>query len=584
MTQDLQQDRTPEGHAVPTVDGARYLGVLRKWWWLLAVAVLLACLASFLATRSMPVVYQTSAVLRVGDDITSPNVTMDQITASQRLADGYAAEVSSQSILAAAVTALKLPVAWWELQSHVLGVHASGSQLIEVRATDADPRRAKAIADEIGRQLILQSPTSERIQQLQQNEQFVKQQLDDLQSEIQQAQSDIAARQGDLARATSARAVLDLQDQINALNTKLDGWRSTYTSLLASYGVNKGSNTLAVVNQAFVPSQPAGANVMANLATAALIGLLLAAAAVLLIEYLDDTLGSEIDVRHVLALPVLGHTDGCDKRDELGHVLVVSMAPLSPAADAYRALRANLRFAAGDRDSVGLLVTSPTGQETRSLVSANLAVSMAQAGLDTVLVDADLRSPVIHSIFGVGNSAGLSSLFYDEPIEVGDMLQQGETTLLLPKVVRPGSGLKRPVETSLVPTKVPGLRILPAGPVPANPTEVIGSSMMEDILATLAKLARVVILNCPPMDPVPDAAVVATMGVSVLLVVKQGMTRTGPARRALEILRRSHSRVLGVVLSGAHRNRLADRAGRFKVAVVRAFASRANSVRQRRMV
>jgi len=204
--------------------------------------------------------------------------------------------------------------------------------------------------------------------------------------------------------------------------------------------------------------------------------------------------------------------------------LITLTNPRSPAAEAYRALRTNLTFAALDKPIETMVVTSSAPGEGKSTTLANLAVTMAQGERRTILADADLRRPSLHEIFGVANSRGLTTMFV-EP----------ET-------------LKAP---PLVETGVEGLLLLPSGPLPPNPADLLGSHRMEEVIATLHKQADILLFDAPPVVAVTDAAVLGTKVDGVLLVVSAGRTRRDHAQRARELLERVHVRVVGAVLTNA---------------------------------
>src|SRR5262249_17466958 len=153
-----------------------------------------------------------------------------------------------------------------ELQRRVLVVRTDGSQIIEIRATDSDPQRTKATVDELAHQLTLQSPTAENAEALERRREFVRQQLGRIQGNIQDAESRLAAKQAALSTETSARGVLDLQDEIKALELNLTNWRGSYASMLAT-NIARSPNTLTVIQPSMVPTQPVGPNLPANVLT-----------------------------------------------------------------------------------------------------------------------------------------------------------------------------------------------------------------------------------------------------------------------------------------------------------------------------
>ncbi|MBN1815452.1 MAG: CpsD/CapB family tyrosine-protein kinase [Anaerolineae bacterium] len=207
--------------------------------------------------------------------------------------------------------------------------------------------------------------------------------------------------------------------------------------------------------------------------------------------------------------------------------LITLTDPRHPAAEAYRRLRTNLTFTALDRPIETLIVTSAAPGEDKSIVLANLAVTLAQSERRTILVDADLRRPGLHEVFGAANERGLTSMIVEE------------TTLDDPPLVDVG---------------VDNLWLLPSGPLPPNPADILGSRKMEQVIAALKARADVVLFDAPPVVSVTDAAVLGTKVDGVLLVVCAGRTRREHAQRAKELLERVHVRIVGAVLNDAPRD------------------------------
>jgi len=204
------------------------------------------------------------------------------------------------------------------------------------------------------------------------------------------------------------------------------------------------------------------------------------------------------------------------------HALVTLSDPRSPAAEAFRSLRTNLMFSSLERPLTTLLVTSTAADEGKSTTLANLAVTMAQGGRKTIMVDCDLRRPHLHELFGVPAEPGLSN-----------MMQTNQ---------------ERP---PLVATSVEGLSLLPAGAPPTNPADLLGSRQMEAIIANLKTRADIVLFDAPPVMAVTDAALLASKLDGALLVVSAGQTRREHALQAKALLERIHVHIVGTVLTNA---------------------------------
>ncbi len=207
--------------------------------------------------------------------------------------------------------------------------------------------------------------------------------------------------------------------------------------------------------------------------------------------------------------------------------LITLKDPRSPAAEAFRVLRTNILFSALDRPIQTLLVTSPVPEEGKSITLANLAVTMAQSGHTTILVDADLRRPTQHTLFGLSNDRGLTSMMLDE------------ATMAQPPLQSVG---------------IDNLAVLTSGPLPPNPADLISARRMEDTIAALKAQAQYVLFDAPPVLAVSDTALLASKLDAALLVIKAGTTRRDHARRAKETLERINVRILGVALSNAPRD------------------------------
>jgi non-specific protein-tyrosine kinase len=204
--------------------------------------------------------------------------------------------------------------------------------------------------------------------------------------------------------------------------------------------------------------------------------------------------------------------------------LIALRDPRSAAAEAYRTLRTNLLFSSLDRPLHTILATSTAPDEGKSTTLANLAVTMAQSEQRVILVDCDLRRPSLHTLFGLNNDVGVTSM----------ILAQDDAPI--------------PLQA----TGVAGLSLLASGPLPPRPADILGSRRMEQVIARLRAEADVVLFDTPPVVAVTDAAVLATRVDGVLLVFQAGRTRRDRARQSRQILEKVKAHVVGVVLNGAH--------------------------------
>jgi non-specific protein-tyrosine kinase len=201
--------------------------------------------------------------------------------------------------------------------------------------------------------------------------------------------------------------------------------------------------------------------------------------------------------------------------------LVTLTAPRSPAAEAFQSLRTNIEFSGLDRSLHSLLVACPDAETKKSDALANLAVVMADAGDRVIVVDGDLRRPQQHHIFQVSGDAGLTDWLRDG----GDPALEG--------------------------TRIPQLRLLPAGPLPPNPVALLSHRRLAELLQVLTGEADYVLVDAPPVLAVTDAALWASQVDGTLLAVTAGRTKREQAQRAKEVLEKVQSNIVGAVLLDA---------------------------------
>lgn len=202
---------------------------------------------------------------------------------------------------------------------------------------------------------------------------------------------------------------------------------------------------------------------------------------------------------------------------------LVLNSPRSELAEAYRTLRSNLQFCNVGKQKKVLLVTSSLPQEGKSTTLANLAISFCQLGKRVIAVDADLREPTIHRVFGISNLVGLTSVLI------------GHSDL----------------SSSLQATEVPRLSVLPAGPIPPNPAELVSSTEFSEVITALRQKADLVLIDGPPVMPVTDSSLLATHADGVVFVVAAGQAASDIVQRALMQLNTAKANVLGIVFNKA---------------------------------
>jgi capsular exopolysaccharide synthesis family protein len=290
-----------------------------------------------------------------------------------------------------------------------------------------------------------------------------------------------------------------------------------------------GRGELNVVEVAAPPAEPLGAGPLRNIVIGALIGMLLASGVVFAAEQFRTSVRSARDIAELTGLPTIveiGHLEGRRPHERL----VTIASPASRTAEVYRMLRLPLEGGAGQQPIRTLLITSAGVSDGKSLTAANLAVALAQTGLRTILVDANLRRPMVHQLFRQENARGLTTALHQRAI--------GR------------------VSEHLVESGVENLRLLPSGPRPEHGFNLVRMLTPHHVLALIQDLdeqADVQIFDTPPVLEVIETALLARSCDAALLVVHAGRTTAEELLRAREALARSRVELLGVVLNRAER-------------------------------
>ncbi|MFD1720167.1 polysaccharide biosynthesis tyrosine autokinase [Amnibacterium endophyticum] len=274
------------------------------------------------------------------------------------------------------------------------------------------------------------------------------------------------------------------------------------------------------VDPATAPTSPSSPNTVLNLGVAVILGLLAGGGLAVLRQRLDTRIRDEDAMREVVAAPVLGEILDDPRADK--RPLITAAGDDSRRAEAFRTLRTNLEFLDYDRGARSMVVTSSLPQEGKSVTAANLAVVLAEAGRQVILIDADLRRPRVAEMFGLEGRLGLTDVLIGAT-EFDDAQQAwgGQT----------------------------GLTLLPAGRIPPNPSELLQSDAMMGLIEDLEERFDVVLFDTPPLVPVSDAAILTRRTSGALLVAAANRTRRPDLRRAAERLHQVDGTLLGTVLT-----------------------------------
>ncbi|MDD9207708.1 polysaccharide biosynthesis tyrosine autokinase [Georgenia sp. 10Sc9-8] len=341
-----------------------------------------------------------------------------------------------------------------------------------------------------------------------------------------------------LSRSVTAQAPLDTSiieitvaapsaegsaDIANAIAAQLS---TTAGNLSASEATDSARIRMTTVDSAAAPDDPVSPRIELNLALGILIGLVLSMGYVVVRELLDTQVRTESDVQRVVDAPILGTVSSHPQAK--GNPVLVRDDPFGAPAESFRHLRTKLQFVNATRGTNALVITSALPAEGKSLVSVNLAETYALGGRSVLLIDADLRRPSLARSLGLEGNAGLTNLLV------------GEATL---EELRQSGGNDK-------------VSVLSSGPLPPNPSELLGSERMVALLDQARRDFDVVILDSAPLVPVSDSAELAHLVGAVLLVVKAGRARRHHIRASLDLLGSSGAQLAGVVLNDTSRKPL----------------------------
>ncbi|GAC1441315.1 MAG: polysaccharide biosynthesis tyrosine autokinase [Mycobacteriales bacterium] len=276
---------------------------------------------------------------------------------------------------------------------------------------------------------------------------------------------------------------------------------------------------VTMVQSAQLPIAPTSPRPALNLALGLLVGLAIGVGGAVLRETLDTTIKTPDEAEDLVGAPVLGAFTY--DREAAKRPLVVQVSPSSPRSEAFRQMRTNLQFVDIQHSLRSVIITSSVAGEGKSTTTCNLAITLAQAGVRVLLIEGDLRRPRIADYMGLEGAVGLTSVLLGH-ISLDDALQPW------------GDG---------------GLEVLASGPLPPNPSELLGSAGMSELLRKLEARFDLVLIDAPPLLPVTDAAVLGAIGSGVLILIRSNATRREQVARAAATVNAVGATILGAILN-----------------------------------
>lgn len=487
--------------------------ILRRRLWIVVVSTILgtaiAAAITFLATPQ----YVASTTVRVltvgGGPITDAR---PDINYTERLVNTYSRIITGNNVRNQIKDQLGLE------QLPIVSVQAIPStELIRIVAEAPDPEDARDIANAAAQLLVDQNRqfysggAGETLQEI------LGEQLATAEEELNQARTDYeavlnASPQNDVA-VTAAGQALEVRER-------------TYASLLTQYEAARleetiRANAISIIEEANAPNRPAKPRPVVNLALGLAVGLVTGIGLAFLLENLDTTLYTTEQIESATQMSMVGQVPA--SKDDLAIARLGSGH--YPQLESFRRLRTNI-LASTDGSSQVVLLTSAKRGEGKSTVSGNLAVTVAQSGREVVVVDCDLRLPTVHKLFDLPNKRGLTNILAGE-VSLDEAIQY---------------------------SAFPRVQVITSGPLPPNPTELLGSQRMLDLIEQLKNTYDFIVLDTPALLSVADAAVLAPAVDNVILVVAQAQTRRGDVQAVRQQLSNVRVKSMEVVVNRAEPN------------------------------
>ncbi len=529
----------------------QYWAILLKQWKLVVICFLLVGLGTFIGSKLMKPVYQSSALVQVVIHSNSTNQAAD-----------YNALMASDQLVQTEATLATTDLVLREVASHYSGLTVSqlagevstsprtSTQLFEIDVVDPSPIRAASLANDIAttqikqQQQQIQQDNAQAQQQIQQNIDQTNQQINDNTTKISVLQAK-RGNQGQIAL---------LQAQLNGLQQRSSQLQTALAQLELAQA--QSGNLLQIAQTAQPVTSPVRPNILLNTAGGLLSGLLLGLLLALLYERLDTRVRTPEAIAQLLGWPILAtiwRTNSSDQKD------VINPTGKNANVEAYRILRTGIGFSSVDRPLRSLVVTSPVPRDGKSVTAANLAIFMARAGKNTLLIDADFHRPTLHTLFGLsGDMLGLSNAILAMSIPgVPGTLSNQQFVSRASATQTPDKSLHNLLLDPFVHSvSIPNLWVMPSGPLPPNPSELLESKVMQHFLSKIANCGvEIVIFDAPPLLGLSDVSILAPKVDGVLVVVDTSRATKGKLSQMKAILSQPGMQVIGCVANKVQRKR-----------------------------
>ncbi|MFN2489079.1 MAG: polysaccharide biosynthesis tyrosine autokinase [Actinomycetota bacterium] len=502
----------PENLEQP-VDLREYVAVLRRRkWTILSVVAVLVTAGLLLSLRQTPV-YEAESRLLITPLPNNPFPNVD--TESQVVASLPVANLVRED--------LGLSASPDSLIQNLTVVATVDTEVATVRYASTDPQLAQEAANSFSENYI-EYRRSQALETIRADERTVRRKIDGVRDQLK----DVLQRIEEARQAGNDTEAAALETDRAALGARLGVLQQQLDDTSADPTVTlEGGQVLEL---ATLPASPSSPDHTKNAVLAGIVGLLLGVGAAFVRERLDDRFSDRADVERVLGAPVLAtvqrYAPGQDPRE-----LVLLGRPEGPASEAYRSLRTTLKFITSQQGIKSVLVTSPSAGEGKTVTTANLGVALAAAGHRVALVSGDLRRPTLEGYFRIDNRVGLTTWLLGEQTQTWLLGEEIEWYKLFRE------------------TGIANVAVLPSGPIPSNPAELLASPALKRLIEELEANFDLVLIDSAPSLPVADTSILASHVGGVIVVLDATRTARSAGAHVQEQLVRVGANILGTVLN-----------------------------------
>lgn len=527
----------------------RYWSVLLKRWKIVIVCFLVVGVGAFAGSKLMTPLYQSSALIQVAIRSANGQADYTSLLSSDQLVQTEASLATSDPVLRS-VASHYPGLTVQQLVNETTSTVKLNTQLFEIDVVDPSPARAAKLANDIAgtlrdQQAIATEADNDRAVQQVTNE------LTQTQQKMDMLTAQIAALQ---TKGGNQAQIASLQVQLDGLKQHYAQWQTLLSQVELSQSQN--NNFLRIAQYAQPAISPVRPNVLLNTGAGLLAGLFLGVLLAVLFEQLDTRVRTPEDVGQLLEWPVLATVW---RANTSNGEEVINPKGRDANIESYRILRTNIGFSAIDRPVHSMLISSPSPGDGKSAIATNLAIFMAKAGKSTLLIDADLRRPTLHTLFGLPpNSLGLSNAILAFGMQAKPTAPIQRQYSSVPPLPESPDNMYSLLEPFIHTVDIPNLWVMPSGPLPPNPSELLDSKSMQRFMKVIDECgADVVIFDTPPMLGLSDTSILASKVDGVLVVVNMAHTKKGKLKQLKAVLAQvgANANILGCVINMQRKNR-----------------------------